>query len=121
MTTRKCEDCGQPFVPKVSYARYCLPCWSARHDRLAHLRGQLHLAKLKHDLETSILNDRIATLERIVQEANERALKSWQRGWLPPKMLKMLMYLCHPDKHGNSPMATKVFKWLLQQREAETA
>lgn len=31
--------------------------------------------------------------------------------------IRQLLQLCHPDKHGNSPVANDVTAWLLKQRE----
>lgn len=39
-----------------------------------------------------------------------------QSSKIPPEMLKILIMLCHPDKHNNSPASTKAIKYLLEQR-----
>lgn len=33
-------------------------------------------------------------------------------------MLRLLIYLCHPDKHGGSDAANRATAWLLSVREA---
>ncbi len=35
---------------------------------------------------------------------------------IPPKIEKMLLQLCHPDKHGGAQAAHKATIWLLGQR-----
>jgi len=35
---------------------------------------------------------------------------------VPTEMLRRLIQLCHPDKHGNSETATIVTRWLLSLR-----
>lgn len=35
---------------------------------------------------------------------------------IPPDMLKRLIHLCHPDKHGNSQASLLATQWLLEQR-----
>ncbi len=35
---------------------------------------------------------------------------------LPVDIVKRLLSLCHPDKHGNSKASTEVTQWLLEQR-----
>ncbi|EFQ42676.1 hypothetical protein PA39016_004010084 [Pseudomonas aeruginosa 39016] len=35
---------------------------------------------------------------------------------LHPELVKRLILLCHPDKHGGSQTATEVTQWLLTQR-----
>jgi hypothetical protein len=37
-------------------------------------------------------------------------------GGIPADMLKRLIQLCHPDKHGSSKASTTATEWLLQQR-----
>lgn len=39
-----------------------------------------------------------------------------RRSEIPPDMLKILIMLCHPDKHNNSVASTKAIKYLLEQR-----
>lgn len=36
---------------------------------------------------------------------------------IPPEMMRKLLFLCHPDKHGNSQQATEATQWLLSQRK----
>lgn len=36
---------------------------------------------------------------------------------IPTEMTRKMLMLCHPDKHGNSPVATEVTRWLLDQRD----
>jgi hypothetical protein len=35
---------------------------------------------------------------------------------IPPRRVKQLILLCHPDKHANSALANDVTKWLLTLR-----
>lgn len=35
---------------------------------------------------------------------------------LHPEWIKRLIRLCHPDKHGNSKLATEMTQWLLSMR-----
>lgn len=37
---------------------------------------------------------------------------------IPADMLRRLIQLCHPDRHGGSEAATLATRWLLEQREA---
>jgi len=36
---------------------------------------------------------------------------------IPPDMLRRLIQLCHPDRHGGSECAHKTTQWLLSIRE----
>jgi capsule polysaccharide export protein KpsE/RkpR len=38
------------------------------------------------------------------------------RSKIPPEMLRRLLWLCHPDRHGDSETATATTTWLLAQR-----
>jgi hypothetical protein len=35
-------------------------------------------------------------------------------------VLKKLMYLCHPDKHNNSQVATDMFVWLSKMKKSKS-
>ena len=35
---------------------------------------------------------------------------------IPPDVLKKLLHLAHPDKHGGSKIATEATQWLLSMR-----
>ena len=37
---------------------------------------------------------------------------------ITPDVLKKLMYLCHPDKHNNSQVATDMFVWLSKMKKS---
>lgn len=36
---------------------------------------------------------------------------------IPPDLMRDMLFLCHPDKHGNSEKSTRVTQWLLSQRK----
>jgi hypothetical protein len=38
---------------------------------------------------------------------------------ITPDVLKKLMYLCHPDKHNNSQVATDMFVWLSKMKKSK--
>lgn len=37
---------------------------------------------------------------------------------IPADVLRRLLLLCHPDRHGGSAAATEATRWLLEQRRA---
>ncbi len=100
---RQCERCGKAFVPKYSYAKLCYDCWKRRQDA----------EKLLDEAEGEI--DR---LRQIAAEAEARAFMANRAEGIPPDMLKVLLLLCHPDRHGNSQASTKATQWLLQMRRS---
>lgn len=95
----KCTHCGNWFTSRYPNARLCLSCWKKREHAFAQWDGlQSYIRLLEAELET----------------ANEMETEPA----IPPPMLSKLIRLCHPDRHGNSPMANEVTRWLLEQRKA---
>lgn len=109
MTTAFCSSCGSPFSRKSDEAWkvLCYACWKRSRaapttfgETASHLRHELHEALI----EAAQLRARLREAER--------------RGVIPPDMLKRLIALAHPDRHGGSKIATEATQWLLSQREA---
>ena len=110
-----CEECGGTFprAPGESWKRLCLPCWKASPaarraapDTLAQLTAELAEARAERDR----LRLRVLALELDAQRAKPEGI--------PPEMLRRLVRLCHPDRHGSSKAANEATAWLLEQREA---
>ncbi len=97
---RVCQGCGRLFAPRFPNAKLCLSCWKRRElafDEVKRLQSE---------------ND---TLRRLLTMTEQRARDAKPES-LPSDMLKLLLLLAHPDKHGNSAASTKATTWLLQQR-----
>jgi hypothetical protein len=62
------------------------------------------------------LRDEIASLQRLLKAAEARARLATQAEAIPPEMLKVLLLLCHPDRHSSSQASNRAMTWLLQQR-----
>lgn len=77
-----------------------------RPDRLAQLTAELAEARAERDR----LRLRVLALELDAQRAKPEGI--------PPDMLRRLVRLCHPDRHGSSKAANEATAWLLEQREA---
>ena len=110
-----CEECGDTFTRTTgeSWKRLCLSCWKASPaakktapDRLAQLTAELAEARAERDR----LRLRVLALELDAQRAKPEGI--------PPDMLRRLVRLCHPDRHGSSKAANEATAWLLEQREA---
>lgn len=110
-----CESCGDTFTRAhgESWKRLCLPCWKASPaarkaapDRLAQLTAELAEARA----ESARLRLRVLALELDAQRAKPEGI--------PPEMLRRLVRLCHPDRHGSSKAANEATAWLLEQRKA---
>lgn len=85
---KPCTHCGELFEPKYPNMKLCLDCWKEREQAF------------------ELLDELRADLRRL--ESHGRAI--------PPDMHRVLILLCHPDKHGDSPAATKATQWLLANR-----
>jgi len=46
-----------------------------------------------------------------------KGLEKAKQNKLPQDVLKKMLVLCHPDKHGNSPVSNEVTRWLLERRK----
>ncbi len=68
--------------------------------RVAELRGT------GYKIENSMLRQKLA------RQQNSKEATAQQRTGLTESEVRKLRILCHPDKHGNSQLATKVTTWL---------
>lgn len=138
---RECAGCGARFVGR-SWHTHCHACYryiksdpdAPRRDPDAELRLiKTELEMIRQELiqeRQAYLEavDRLAALERACVDLKiERDL--WMRRYytalaerpskrpaIPPPILRRLLWLCHPDRHGDSEAATSVTAWLLAQR-----
>jgi len=95
---KNCSHCGSVFEPKFANAKLCFSCWKKRETALEEYD------EIKSENEW--LRRRIAKLET--------------RQGVETSLLKKLIRLCHPDKHGNSDTSNEVTVWLLKQRDQVT-
>ena len=119
MPTKQCADCNLPFQHKEeeSYKTYCMPCfkkskgWKLTASDNAYIDMQKeHASLLRKSEELETQNKRIKAKYRAL------AKKSVQETSKPTLPLKDLLRLCHPDRHQNSPLATRMTQWLLSQK-----
>jgi hypothetical protein len=85
----KCPVCGNGFRLKHGYERMCAPCW-------------FRLKRRRDANEAPRFDAR--------PDPRLPELKEWR------DMVRKLLQLAHPDRHGGSPLATAVTSWLLEQR-----
>ena len=101
-----CERCGNTFTPTYEFAKLCFPCWKRRKN------AEQLLENAEREIDS---------LRRILSETQRRAWASAAPEPIPDDMLKVMLLLCHPDRHGNSAASNKVTTWLLQQRARHSA
>lgn len=105
---KNCERCGELFEPKYANVRLCISCFiESEHafDTVAELKR-----------ENASLWTKIQRLESS-KPRKQRAKESATISAIPADVLKLLVLLAHPDKHDNSPAATKATAWLLNARK----
>lgn len=92
---RYCEDCGEAFVPKGNWQKFCWRCWRARKE--------------KEDLQSAR------------DEGYDEGYAAGRREAVPPPtplsrgILHDAVLLCHPDRHPpeRSEQANRVTAVLL--------
>ena len=83
-----CPQCNQEFWKDEYWKRVCLNCFKANKRK-----------ERQHEQEQYEFESR-------------RAQPTQSATPIPADILKKLMYLCHPDKHGGSRVASDMFVWL---------
>jgi hypothetical protein len=97
-----CESCGRAFrvKPPFEWQRVCYRCFKGESDARTQLRTlQAENALLKAQLSTL----RIAAPTRL----QSLDLRRW----------RLLVSLCHPDKHQNSEVSNETTAWLIEVRD----
>tara|TARA_B100001093_G_C26238015_1_gene763111 strand:- start:166 stop:588 length:423 start_codon:yes stop_codon:yes gene_type:complete len=116
-----CCDCGRPFPKDQEWAKKCFLCWKdsrgydlTKGDK-CFLWAQQELARIVE--ETANMQ---SMFRRLISE-KERELRSLtaspgEPADLDVRLLRDIISLCHPDKHGDSRKATDVTQRLLVLR-----
>lgn len=90
---------------------WCLVGWAESHAKVGVLTARLAYA----DAERVKWVNKAHSLHH--QLHHKRAFQMSSMPVIDPLLLKRLLSLCHPDKHGNSAMATEVTRQLLAMRK----
>jgi len=143
MTIKTCPDCGCEFEADQSWKKTCIDCYFERKEktgerRVQQLQEQVSYWKALAGGDTAALVEKLEkrcdelsgelgearmqinalSFENLNLRRSPRSPHSYSRAEaIPADMLKRLTMLCHPDRHGNSEMATKATQWLLGQRK----
>lgn len=139
---RECVGCGAKFIG-LSWHRHCHACYryskpdkdAPRRDldaelRLAKAEVEMLRGELLRERQANIdVAERLASLESSCTHLTEQR-DTWMERYyqsqaadpsskqpaIPLPIMRRLLWLCHPDRHGNSEAATIVTAWLLAQR-----
>jgi hypothetical protein len=93
----QCQSCGEIFYPDQHWKTMCIPCFK--------------ISKARENADVSELDELRAENARLYLQLRKLAADA-----MPPAMLRQLIRLAHPDKHGNSQAANDATAWLLSQR-----
>jgi len=101
-----CVKCGLIYATDYPKPGKCPRCWA--------LSSGFDLGKMSRGLI-----EQVGLLERELRHARNQMGQSSRPGpVLDQEMLRRLIHLTHPDKHGGSQAAQIATTWLLEQREA---
>jgi hypothetical protein len=90
------------------------PNLQAEVNKLQAENKKLDAEKYALMMQISQLNVKIYTMEHEVRALRNNPPSS---SALPQDKIKDLISLCHPDRHGNSALATQITQWLLSIRK----
>lgn len=117
---RECEQCGKMFTPKYEWSKECIACflnspkgkaWKAQKD------AESNKFDRNNDRKYERANEQEKQQER---RYNQDFRESFRPGAAPPltkDLLRKLLQLCHPDKHGGSALSNTVTQELLKMKE----
>ena len=140
---RDCDTCDKPFVADEEWKRVCVLCWKESKgykpgigDRafgdlqkvVIELQvAEQELGKSLHEanLEAEELQTKLKAARRKARQLRKELREKEQQQPEPvhsptplsADQIKALLRLCHPDKHGNSELATRTTQWLLSMRK----
>lgn len=90
-----CQLCGEDFYPDQKWKKVCLSCYFVVKER-----QNSELARLRQENE-SLHSQLASALSRVA---------------IPKDIERLLIQLCHPDRHGGSRASLAAITWLLDQR-----
>ena len=137
MLTKTCCDCHQQFEVEEAkaWATRCLPCWIALQDRQGKRKVEALQAEVDYwrnranggpdntatidELQRKLdrAQSEIIRLQLALMTTRNQPQSRYACPAIPADMLRRLIQLTHPDRHGNSEASTKATRWLLEQRK----
>ena len=111
MPHKNCQRCGADFVTRKSWAVYCYDCYRDRAKLLEQFDEFFIDADAAIYLHTRV--------DQLTAELQQRPLAHDPAPAIPPPILRRLIQLCHPDRHGGSDAARLATLWLLEQRSLQ--
>lgn len=131
-----CTSCCLSFVAQDDAEMTCIPCVKIDSDQELSPIDEAHMLLAQHiqdilstkesDAGVEALNKKISKLEVSLSRAQKKVVRLEKRlsKTVDPKkaqplnaeLLKNIIFLCHPDKHANSEIATSVTQQIIKLR-----
>jgi hypothetical protein len=111
-----CQDCGLPFPRRHHYERRCPFCYKLDKSYNVLWGDQAFLWAQEQVLALQL---ELRDTQKKLEEASGKHKPKPPPSGLKGDLLRQVIALCHPDKHGNSERATKVTQALLKLRVAQ--
>lgn len=121
MEPTECGTCGRMFTPKYEWSKECIGCflnspkgkaWKAQKDAESNAFDRNKQRQQSREQEQQKHEERSRYNENFRESFRPEA-----GGVLSKDMLRKLLQLCHPDKHGGSALANTVTQELLKMKE----
>lgn len=93
---RPCSRCGRSFFADVHWKTLCYACWKETRAQPAALPSRAERQRIRE------LEIRLKLLAELLPDEH---------------MVRVLLGLCHPDKHNGSAHANEATRWLLELRK----
>lgn len=131
-----CTSCCLNFVAQDNDETTCIPCVKINSDQELSPIDEAHMHLAQHiqdilstkesDADVEALNKKISKLEAALTKSQKKVArleKKLSKAATPLKtqplnaeLLKNIIFLCHPDKHANSEIATSVTQQIIKLR-----
>jgi len=109
-----CQDCGCSFPQRGGYERRCPFCYKLDKGYKVLWGDQAFLWSQQQALELQAQIAKLKALNRTANPPKGGGMPSELKG----DLLRQVISLCHPDKHGNSEKSTKITQELNRLRGA---
>ena len=111
----QCKTCKADFDPMYAWTTECYPCF------IASPRGKVWKKRKEAERSAFHANERDESFSKGWRDyradpPDEAPKASGGRSTIDKDLLRKLIMLCHPDKHGGSEMSNSVTKILLEMK-----
>jgi hypothetical protein len=112
----ECKQCGNAFYKDQPWKKICISCWKKNKNTPAKIEKSFDELSTLRD-EVRRYREEAIFYKKNYFDVSERLRIMENDVAIPIDIMKRLILLCHPDKHGNSQASTTVTTWLLNKRK----